>query len=449
MNECLTHVVKRTGAVVPFNRERITNAIYRAAVAVGGRDRSTAEMLAAQVVDILERNCDKKRIPTVEEIQDLVERVLIDNGHARTAKAYILYRRERSIRRERRREGKTQRDPENIPYRKLWEVLNWAVDHTVHNVYRLNERLARGEFLDIVHESDQAYELDVDDAAAKILNNREAVRVVIIAGPSSSNKTTTTVKLGERLEREGLGLVSLNVDNYFFNLDVHPKDEFGDYDFETPQALDLALINEHLQRLIAGDEVMLPYYDFKMGKRQPEVTLMRVRSDQIILIDSLHGLYGGMTEAIPAEQKFKLYIETLLQMKGPDNNYIRFTDLRLMRRMVRDARERAYDPRQTLEHWHYVRSSELRHIIPYVNTADYVVNSATPYELPLMRALLCSHFADWVREYKDDPKRMDAYLRADRVYNLLQAIIPVDDDSAVPATSHIREFIGGSAYKLH
>jgi uridine kinase len=117
--------------------------------------------------------------------------------------------------------------------------------------------------------------------------------------------------------------------------------------------------------------------------------------------------------------------------------------------MVRDARERAYDPRQTLEHWHYVRSSELRHIIPYVNTADYVVNSATPYELPLMRGLLCSHFADWVREYKDDPKRVDAYLRADRVYSLLQAIIPVDDDSAVPDTSHIREFIGGSAYELH
>lgn len=449
MSECLTHVVKRTGAVVPFNRERIANAIYRAAVAVGGRERSIAEKLADQVVQILGRNCEANRIPTVEEIQDLVERVLIDNGHARTAKAYILYRRERAIRRERRREGKTQRDPENIPYRKLWEVLNWAVDHNVHNVYRLNERLARGEFPDIVRESDQAYELDVDDAAAKILNHREAVRLVIIAGPSSSNKTTTTVKLGERLEREGLGLVSLNVDNYFFNLDMHPQDEFGDYDFETPQALDLALINEHLQRLIAGDEVRLPYYNFKTGKRQSDVTPMRVRSDQIILIDSLHGLYEGMTAAIPAEQKFRLYIETLLQMKGPDNNYIRFTDLRLMRRMVRDARERAYDPRQTLEHWHYVRSSELRHIIPYVNTADYVVNSATPYELPVMRALLCSRFADWAHEYKDDPKRMDAYLRADRVHNLLQAIIPVDDDSAVPATSHIREFIGGSAYQLH
>ncbi|MGC9520398.1 MAG: ATP cone domain-containing protein [Anaerolineae bacterium] len=449
MSECLTHVVKRNGSVVPFNRERIVNAIYRAAVAVGGRDRSVAEGLADQVVDILERSCTGNKVPTVEEIQDIVERVLIENGHARTAKAYILYRRERAMRRERRKEGKSQRDPENIPYRKLWEVLNWAVDHNVHNVYRLNERIAKGEFPDIVAESDRAYEMDVDDAAARILQRRDDVRVVIIAGPSSSNKTTTTVKLEERLQKAGLSLASLNVDNYFHNLEMHPKDEYGDYDFETPQALDLALINEHLQRLIEGEEVMLPYYDFKTGRRQPNVTPMQVREDQLILIDSLHGLYEGMTEAIPNEQKFKLYIETLLQMKGPDNQYIRFTDLRLMRRMVRDARERAYDPRQTLEHWHYVRSSELRHIIPYVHTADYVVNSATPYELPIMRARLFSQFAEWVREYRDDPNRMDAYLRAERVHNLLQAIIPVEDESVIPPTSHIREFIGGSAYTLH
>ena len=445
MSECLTQVVKRTGDVVPFNRERITNAIYRAAVAVGGRDRATAEALTDEVVDILENNCSEDRIPTVEEIQDIVERVLIKNGHARTAKAYILYRRERAIRRERRKEGASQRDPQNIPYRKLWEVLNWSVDHGVHNVFRLNERIAQGEFPDIVRESDLAYENDVDDAATKILNNQDAIRVVIVAGPSSSNKTTTTVKLEERLEREGVGLVSLNVDNYFFDLEMHPKDEFGDYDFETPQALDLPLINEHLQRLIAGERVMIPYYDFKTGTRHLESTPMQVRDDQVILIDSLHGLYEGMTEAIPQEQKFKLYIETLLQMKGPDNSYIRFTDLRLMRRMVRDARERAYDPRQTLEHWHYVRSSELRHIIPYVHTADYIVNSATPYELPLMRTRLFSYFAEWVEAYEDDAHRMDAYLRADRVHKLLQAIIPIEEDSAVPPTSHIREFIGGSA----
>lgn len=446
----ITHVVKRNGAVVPFNRDRITNAIYRAAVAVGGRDRAVAEALTDQVITILESSCfTAKRIPTVEEIQDIVEKVLIENGHARTAKAYILYRNERAIRRRRREEGASQRDPENIPYRKLWEVLNWAIDHNVHNVFRLNERIAKGEFPDIVRESDTAYEKDIAQAARLILDRRDEVRIAIIAGPSSSGKTTTTTKLAEHLTKAGLHLVALNVDNYFFNLEVHPKDEYGDYDFETPQALDLALINEHLQRLIAGEEVAVPYYNFKTGKREGSHETMRIGPNDIILIDSLHGLYAGMTASIPDELKFKLYIETLLQMKGPDNQYIRFTDLRLMRRMMRDARERAYDPRRTLEHWHYVRSSELRHIIPYVNTTDYVINGATPYELPIMRARLFTHFAEWVKHYQDDPNRVDAHLRATRVHNLLQTIIPVEDDSAIPPTSHVREFIGGSAYDLH
>ena len=445
-----TQVIKRNGAVVPFNRDRITNAIYRAAVAVGGRDRAVAEDLANQVITILESTCPTdEHVPTVEEIQDIVEKVLIENGHARTAKAYILYRQERAMRRRRRSGGETQRDPENIPYRKLWEVLNWAIDHNVHNVFRLNERIARGEFADIVRESDLAYEKDVAHAAKMIMERRAEVRIVIIAGPSSSNKTTTTVKLGAHLKEAGLSLVALNVDNYFFDLDMHPKDEYGDYDFETPQALDLALINEHLQRLIAGEEVAIPYYNFKSGMRESSRTTLKIGPNDVILIDSLHGLYAGMTQSIPDEQKFKLYIEALLQMKGPDNKYIRFTDIRLMRRMVRDARERSYDPRRTLEHWHYVRSSELRHIIPYVNTTDYIVNGATPYELPIMRTRLCGHFAEWVRLYKDDPNRMDAYLRAERVHDLLQAIIPIDNDSDIPATSHVREFIGGSAYDLH
>jgi uridine kinase len=450
MTAQITHVVKRNGAVVPFNRDRITNAIYRAAVAVGGRDRAVAENLADQVVTTLESACcTENRIPTVEEIQDIVEKVLIENGHARTAKAYILYRKERATRRRRREEGASQRDPENIPYRKLWEVLNWAIDHNVHNIFRLNERIAKGEFADVVRESDIAYDKDIAQAARLILERRNEVRIAIIAGPSSSGKTTTTTKIGEHLTEAGLHLVALNVDNYFYNLEMHPQDEYGDYDFETPQALDLALINEHLQRLIAGEEVAIPYYNFKSGKREGSHVTMKISPNDVILIDSLHGLYGEMTRSIPDEHKFRLYIETLLQMKGPDNQYIRFTDLRLMRRMMRDARERAYDPRQTLEHWHYVRSSELRHIIPYVNTTNYVINGATPYELPIMRARLCTHFAEWVKLYQDDPNRVDAYLRAERVHNLLQAIIPVEDDSPIPATSHVREFIGGSAYDLH
>ena len=442
----ITHVVKRTGAVVPFNQERITNAIYRAAVAVGGRDRSIAERLSDQVVNILEQTYRTGKIPTVEEVQDVVEKVLIEKGHARTAKAYILYRAERARLRQRKTTS-ADRDAGNVPYRKLWEVLNWAVDHDLYSVERLNARIAAGQFPDIVRESEAAYEQDVATAAELIIQRKDQVKIVIIAGPSSSGKTTTTIKLRQRLQEMGLSLVALNVDNYFLDLELHPRDEYGDYDFETPQALNLALINQHLVRLLAGEEMLLPHYDFKAGKRYDDVTPMRLGPNDIILIDSLHGLFSDMMKDVPDERKFKLYIETLLQMKGPDGRFVRWTDLRLMRRMLRDARHRAYNPQQTLEHWHYVRSSELRHIIPYINTADYIINSALPYELPVFRPKLIEHFAAWVEHYRNDPLRQDAFVRAQRVHDLLRSITPAEDESLVPPDSLLREFIGGSCYE--
>ena len=442
----MTHVVKRTGAVVPFNQDRITNAIYRAAVAVGGRDRSIAEKLSDQVVAMLEETLPPDHVPTIEEIQDVVEKVLIENGHARTAKAYILYRDERARQRQE-RARRSAHPSENIPWRKIWEVLKWAVDHDLHTVERLNARIARMEFPEIVRETDRAYDEDITTASEIIRERRESVKIVIVAGPSSSGKTTTTTKLSHLLGKMGLSLVPLTVDNYFFDLELHPKDEFGDYDFETPQALDLELINEHLVRLIAGEEVLIPFYDFKTSKRHDDHTPMRLGPNDIILIDSLHGLYADMTRSIDDELKFKLYIEPLLQMKGPDGRFVRWTDLRLMRRMVRDATHRAYDPQQTLEHWHYVRASELRNIIPYVNTTDYIVNSGLPYELPVMRVGLLDHFEKWVEQYKGDPLREDALMRAGRVYRLLKAVTPVEDDSPIPPDSLLREFIGGSCYK--
>jgi uridine kinase len=173
---------------------------------------------------------------------------------------------------------------------------------------------------------------------------------------------------------------------------------------------------------------------------------MRLADHEILLIDSLHGLYPGMTEGISDERKFKLYLEPLLQMKDSDGEYIRWTDIRLMRRMLRDAAHRAYDPARTLEHWHYVRASELRNIIPYIHTSDYIINSAMPYELPIYKSKLFDYFAAWVNQYKGDPLREDAYTRALRVYEMLEQIEAVADDSVVPHESVIREFIGGSVY---
>jgi len=442
----ITQVVKRTGAVVPFKKERISNAIYQAAVAVGGRDRERAEALADEVVEVLENQTPVEHTPTVEEIQDVVEKVLIENGHAKTAKAYILYREDRA-RRRRERARRHEKPSGNIPWAKIWEALDWAVEHRLHTVGQLNGRIAAGEFPQIVREADRFYKEDITTAAEMIKDWRERVRVVLITGPSSSGKTTTTTKLAHLLRRAGINLKPLAVDNYFFNLELHPKDEFGDYDFETPQALDLDLINEHLQRLLKGEEVMIPFYDFQTGQRHDGQTPMRVGPDEMVLIDSLHGLFPDMTEGIDDETKFKLYVEPLLQMKGPEGKYVRWTDLRLMRRMVRDANFRAYDPERTLGHWHYVRKSEMRNIIPYASTADHIINTGLPYELPIMKAHLFEYFEEWVDKYQDDPLRQDAYVRADRVHSILNGVTAVADASPIPPDSLLREFIGGSCYE--
>lgn len=442
----IKQVIKRTGAIVPFTPERITNAIYRAAVAVGGRDREISENLARQVIALLEKNHPDGFIPHIEEIQDLVENVLIENGHARVAKAYILYRDERA--RHRKQHGaQSARPSENIPWAKIWHVLDWAVDHGVNTVAALNDRVAAGEYPQVVTESEAAYDVDVEKAVEAMLGRSQQPRVVIITGPSSSGKTTTTIKVGQRLQKVGLKLVTFTVDNYFFDLEIHPKDEFGDYDFETPQALDLELISAHLARLVQGEEVMLPFYDFKTGHRFNNRTPMKIAQDEIMLIDSLHGLFPKMTESIPDDLKFKLYLEPLLQLKGEDGEYVRWTDIRLIRRMLRDATHRAYDPRQTLEHWHYVRSSELRNIIPHVNETDAIVNSGMPYEIPLYASRMLEQFEQWSNAYKDNPLREDAYQRAHRIYSLLQSVHPYEGESIIPSDSVIREFIGGSSLK--
>jgi len=435
------YVIKRNGSTVRFLQDRITNAIFRAAVSVGGRDRSIAENLSDQVVQILEERFEPKQYPHVEEIQDLVEKVLIENGHARVAKAYILYREERTRRREKEAATYAQRS-EYIPWAKIWAVLDWAVDHELNTIQKLNKRIENGEIETIVNESEAAYEADIRAVYQMIWERKDELKLVIIAGPSSSGKTTTTRKIARHLSKKGLRFAELNLDNYYFDLELHPKDEFGDYDFETPHALDIELINLHLHGLLSGEEILMPFYDFKTGTRHPEQTPMRLGAGDIILIDSLYGLYPPLTDGI-GESKMRLYIEPLLQMKDQSGRYVRWTDIRLMRRMLRDAIHRAYDYSRTLTHWHYVRSAELRNIIPYVASADYVINSGMPYELSIYKPKLAQHFAESIALYRDDPLRQDAFVRAARVHQILKDVTPIQDDTIVPVDSVIREFIGG------
>jgi len=442
------YVIKRSGAIVPFNPDRVSNVIYRAAVSVGGRDKAKAAELAKQVIEVLEATYEEGHKPNVEEIQDIIEKVLIENGHAKVAKEFILYREEAANRR--RENSKHFSKPnELIPWKKVWRSLDWAVEHDLNTIDGINSRIHRGQFPQIVHEAETFYETQLDTAAELIKERSAELKMVMVSGPSSSGKTTTTFKLEQRLNKMGMKFVALVVDNYFFDLEMHPKDEFGDYDFETPQALDLDLINDHLKRLAAGEEVFIPYYDFKQGKRFDNRTPLQLHDYEVLLIDSLHGLYPEFSREIPAAQKFKLYLEPLLQMKMADGQYIRWTDLRLIRRMLRDSVHRAYNPEQTLLHWHYVRSSEKRTILPYSNTADYIVNTSMPFEVPIYRPKLLQLFKEWEKKYQGDPLREDAYIRAARVRKMLEAIEPVEDDSAIPGDSVLREFIGGSTMNVH
>lgn len=335
----------------------------------------------------------------------------------------------------------------NIPMQIIENTYKWYVEQGVDTVQGLNQRIADGTFPDLVKAADLRYEGFTDAAAEAILNHGKPVRLVIIAGPSSSGKTTTTIKASKRLREKGLKLVPMVLDNYFFDLEMHPKDEYGDYDFETPQALDLPLINKHLSELLEGKEIQMPIYNFKTGLREEKTVPLKIKEDEIILIDSLHGLYEPMTQSIPADIKFKLYIETLSQLKDINGEWTRWTDIRLLRRMIRDSWHRSYTPVRTIGHWHYVRKSEMKHIVPFITETDFVVNGSLAYELPIHKHLLFDSLKEAIDEFKDDPGKRDAYLRAKRVYELLDTITVVEDDSCIPDASLLREFIGGSTYK--
>lgn len=439
----IDRIVKRDGRVVPFDPQKITFAVLRAAVAVGGRDRSTAEAVTSEVVQRLEKQHGAgSDDPTVEEVQDAVEKVLIERGHARTAKAYIVYRYEHALKRAG-RESLTY-SSENIPYRKLWEALSWAVDNRCHSLEGIRAYVDDGRYPELVRISEEFYAREIEAARSVLADRIEDVRVMIIAGPSSSGKTTTTIKIAKAVPDRRL--VPINVDNYFFDLETHPKDSRGDYDFETPQALDIDLLNDHLRRLLAGETVEIPHYNFRTGNREGVSQTMQLGRTDIILIDSLHGFYDAMTESVPDEQKFKLYIETLAQVKDDQDRFIRWTDVRMLRRMVRDMQFRNYNPEQTLRHWYLVRRAEVRYIVSRLKKAEVIVNSFMPSELPVMKGRLERHFPEFVEHLSGDAEKRDARERAERVIELFAQVPALSAEDDIPDDSLLREFIGGSSY---
>lgn len=440
----ITGVIKRDGRIVAFDRRKIEDSIFRAAVDVGGSDRQIAELLAADAVRSISAQYAAGVTPSVEEIQDIIERTLVAHGHYRTAKAYILYRAEHARIREEKNDRIVAED--NVPYKVLWKVFTWNVDHGCDTIEKINRHIHDGTFAKLVADCERAYHAEIRAVAAKILSGIDRYRMIIVAGPSSSGKTTTTTKISEQLKKHGIEFVLMNLDNYFRNLEEHPVDEYGDYDFEAPEALDLDMINDHLFRLLRGETVNMPEYNFKTGKRRFNVRELTLKPNQMLLLDSLHGLFPAMTASVPHEMKFKFYIEALCQLRDSSGEFMRWTDLRMLRRMVRDSWHRSYNPEQTVGHWHYVRRSEKKHIVPFIAKADYVFNGAMAYELPVYKKHLFSNLSAIPALFEKDPKRMDAYIRSRRVASLLAECSELQDETLIPSNSLVREFIGGSSY---
>jgi len=323
----------------------------------------------------------------------------------------------------------------------------WNRQRDVDTIEGINRRLAFGGFDEVIRDVNRAYEGAIWKIAGEILSNRDRIRLVIVAGPSSSGKTTTTMKLCEALRTAGERLQLLALDNYFWNLKDQPQDELGDYDFETPAALDVKTINRNLKDLLAGRPTEIPVYNFKTGRREESGTTMQLNPGDLLVVEGLHGLYAEMTKGIARRSQFRVYIEVICQLTDANGAFVPWTDIRLLRRMIRDNLHRNYAPVKTVGHWHYVRDSEKRFIVPFIKEADAVINGYLPYELPVHKKYLYASLKQAVEKFGDAAGREDAYRRAVRVLGWLEQVNSLEDDSIVPDDSLLREFIGGSIYE--
>ncbi len=405
--------------------------------------RKTEELVAAQPGNEL-------MYPGREDVQDTVETLLRDIGEIEIAEAYMLFR-EGKIKIRSGDISPAQFTNDGIHRAVIGQCIAWNIAHECDSIFSLNDWVLgrRGKNLgDLIDASERRYRDGVLAAAARILERKHELRVIIVAGPSCSNKTTTTVIVGQELEKEGLKLKTLNIDNYFKNLDQQPKDEFGDYDFEMPEAIDIPLLNEHLDLLMQGKPIDMPHYNFKLGKRDKTIPFA-LANDEILLIDCLHGLFSQLTAAVPVKKKFRIYIESMNVIRHITGEPTRWSDIRMLKRMLRDYSHRGYNPEHTLPHWPYVRKGELKHIIPYIFTTEAVINSGLPYELAALKTALGSmlpsrEFVESLREQG----RLDPYVRGLRLHALMETVAPLPDLSVIPPTSPIREFIGGSVYEI-
>lgn len=317
------------------------------------------------------------------------------------------------------------------------EFKKWGRILEVENVGALNDLIKAGKSTEIIRISEALHEKKLASIADTIVNSGKK-RVVLISGPSSSGKTTFAQRLSIQLRVNGLKPVTISLDDYFVNREDTPKDEFGEYDFEALEAIDVKLFNRQLRELIEGREVELPLFNFTSGFREPVGRKMQISDNSVLVIEGIHGLNEKLTAEIPKEQKFKIYVSALTSMNIDDHNRIPATDNRIIRRIVRDHQFRGSNALNTIKRWPSVRRGEERNIFPYQEGADVMFNSALMYELSVLKT-----FAEPLLNEVNNTA--EEYSEANRLIEFLSYFLPIDPKD-VPANSIIREFIGGSCF---
>ena len=314
----------------------------------------------------------------------------------------------------------------------------WLNKLGIANIGALNDAIESGRSDQIILVSEAFHEQHLADIAHQITERIEQSRLILIAGPSSSGKTTTSRRLAVQLLALGISPFPLELDNYFLPREHTLLDEDGNPDFEALEALDLPLLAEHLQKLIRGEKVQLPRYNFKVGRSEAGEEI-QLASSQPIILEGIHGLNPRLIPEALSNEAFRIYVSALTQLNLDRHNRVSTTDTRLIRRIVRDARERGYSATQTIARWESVRRGEKRHIFPFQENADVMFNSALVYELATLKPLA----EPLLRQVQHGTPE---YIEAKRLLAFLEWFLPLDA-SLVPETSIMREFLGGSILK--
>ncbi|MBR5407296.1 MAG: nucleoside kinase [Lachnospiraceae bacterium] len=333
--------------------------------------------------------------------------------------------------------------PPFVPQDKLFNTMkestNWGISLDMETVGALNDKICQGKVEDLVLVSEALQEAKIAEIATEIAGRKD-VKFIMIAGPSSSGKTSFSHRLSIQLRAKGLVPHPIALDNYFKNREDTPLDENGKYDFECLGAMDVEGFNNDMKRLLAGETVELPTFNFKLGQREYRGDYMHLEKEDVLVLEGIHGLNEKMSYALPAESKYKIYISALTSLNVDEHNRISTTDTRLLRRMVRDNRTRGTSASGTLAMWQSVRKGEEENIFPFQESADAMFNSALIYELAVLK-----QFAEPLlfAIEKDDPE----YLEAKRLLKFLDYFVSFTCED-VPKNSLMREFIGGSIFNV-